>query len=411
MVEAVAPFVDAAISKTVNVPADYPFEEFSNLYLQAWLSGLKGITTYRPNDVLGAVLEADADSTPAAPQDLRHDDPDRRIVLKSTPQPALSSLRWPARPRLPGGNDARTYWVDHPKGAFALVVGHVDNGNAHAFEVLVAGDEQPRGLGAIAKTLSMDMRTGDAAWLRMKLDSLARTAGDDGFTLQLPNDERFEAPSRVAGFAKLVRLRLGELGAMTGGDHSPMIEALIARKEPKTGTDGTMGWNVDVLNPSTGDDFMLTVKELTLPDGQQRPYSVWLAGNYPRVLDGLSKMLSIDMRVVDPAWIGEKLRKLLGFSEPRGDFLAWVPGESRQRNFPSTVAYVAALLLHRYAMLGILDADGRPQRPMGLFEALPEVAAAASSSGQVCPDCGARTLIVRDGCDFCTTCGYTGACG
>lgn len=56
MVAAVAPFIDSAISKTVNVPADYPYDDFKNLYLEAWKDGLKGITTYRPNATLGSVL-------------------------------------------------------------------------------------------------------------------------------------------------------------------------------------------------------------------------------------------------------------------------------------------------------------------------------------------------------------------
>ena len=58
MVAAVAPFIDTAISKTVNVPADYPYRDFQNLYLEAWRSGLKGLATYRPNSVLGSVLSA-----------------------------------------------------------------------------------------------------------------------------------------------------------------------------------------------------------------------------------------------------------------------------------------------------------------------------------------------------------------
>jgi ribonucleoside-diphosphate reductase alpha chain len=54
---------------------------------------------------------------------------------------------------------------------------------------------------------------------------------------------------------------------------------------------------------------------------------VWLSGNYPRALDGLArKLLSLDMRVIDPAWIGMKLRKLLNYAEPLGDFMAFVPG-------------------------------------------------------------------------------------
>lgn len=56
MLEAVQPYIDTSISKTVNVPEDYPYEAFRNLYLEAWKAGLKGLATYRPNRVLGAVL-------------------------------------------------------------------------------------------------------------------------------------------------------------------------------------------------------------------------------------------------------------------------------------------------------------------------------------------------------------------
>ena len=58
MMEAVQPFVDTAISKTVNVPVDYPYDDFRDLYTDAWRAGLKGLATYRPNEVLGSVLSA-----------------------------------------------------------------------------------------------------------------------------------------------------------------------------------------------------------------------------------------------------------------------------------------------------------------------------------------------------------------
>ena len=106
-----------------------------------------------------------------------------------------------------------------------------------------------------------------------------------------------------------------------------------------------------------------------MPDGQRRPYSMWLAGVYPRALDGLCKVLSLDMRVIDPAWIGMKLRKLLNVGEPLGHFMAPVPGERRQQVWPSTVAYIARLVIHRYAMLGILDEEGLPLREMGILAA------------------------------------------
>jgi len=57
MMQAVQPYIDTSISKTVNVAADYPYEDFKNLYMQAWSARLKGLATYRPNSILGAVLE------------------------------------------------------------------------------------------------------------------------------------------------------------------------------------------------------------------------------------------------------------------------------------------------------------------------------------------------------------------
>jgi ribonucleoside-diphosphate reductase alpha chain len=414
MVAAVAPFVDSAISKTVNVPEDYPFDNFKDLYFEAWKSGLKGITTYRPNSVLGSVLSVTAHEE--APNDLDTSDVDRRIRLEAAPTPALSSLRWPSRPRLAAGNPAWTYMVESPYGQFAIFVGHVDNGDPHAFEVWVNGAEQPRGIGAVAKTLSMDMRAQDKTWLRMKLDILSRTAGDDAFDCPLPPDGKpTRVPSVVAAFARIVAWRVEQLGALAARDgRSPVLDALFAKKEPKTGTDGTMSWSVDVFNPSSGDDFVLILKELVLPSGQRRPYSVWMAGTYPRSLDGLCKLLSLDMRVIDPAWIGMKLRKLLNYAEPLGDFMARVPGDNRQQNWPSTVAYVARLIIHRYAMLGVLDERGYPVNEMGVLE-IPEAAREREElrvlPGRRCKECGNTAVIRKDGCEFCTACGAIGACG
>ena len=419
MVAAVAPYVDSAVSKTVNVAADYPFDQFSDLYMQAWQAGLKGLATYRPNDVLGAVLSVKDDKKDAAamPNDLVSE-VDRRVMLTEAPAPALASLRWPGRPQLHEGNLAWTYMVKHPRHSFAVFVGQVEeDGKASPFEVWVNGSEQARGLGAIAKALSMDMRSSDAAWLKMKLDALAKSASDDSFEMAFPpGGEKRQVPGIVSGFAQIIRYRAQTLGTFDTEGATPMVDAMISKKEPKAGTNGTMSWTVDVLNPATGDDFVLGLKELVMPDGQRRPYSLWLSGAYPRALDGLCKLLSLDMRIVDPAWIGEKLRKLLDYQEPMGDFLAFIPGKEKQQTYPSTVAYIAHLVLHRYVMLGILDESGQPVADMGIFDkpAVKHEAVQASTgiiAGKVCAACGVAAEIRRDGCSYCTCCGVIGSCG
>jgi ribonucleoside-diphosphate reductase alpha chain len=204
-----------------------------------------------------------------------------------------------------------------------------------------------------------------------------------------------------------------------------VIDAMFSREEPRTTTSGTLAWAVDVSNPASGEAFTLTLKEVQLPgagDGGgfvTRPCAIGFSGNYPRALDGLARILSLDMRVMDPAWIGMKLRKLLNVGEPLGHFMAPVPGERRQQLWPSTVAYIARLVIHRYAMLGVLDDSGFPLSAMGILQppadkargAAGAAAAPAPMAGARCPECGNDTVIHKDGCEFCTACGYIGACG
>ncbi|HSN19683.1 MAG TPA: ribonucleoside-diphosphate reductase, adenosylcobalamin-dependent, partial [Usitatibacter sp.] len=413
MVAAVAPLIDTSISKTVNVPEDYPYADFEGLYMKAWKSGLKGLATYRPNTVLGAVLTADAAKPATRELATIASEANRRLAIKTLPQPVLTSLRWPGRPELPEGNLAWTYMIESPQGRFALFVGQVEEaGRMFPFEVWVNGAEQPRGLGAVAKTLSMDMRADDRAWLKMKLDVLASTVGDDSFDLRFPpHGEKRRVPGVVSAVAQVVRWRCEQLKAFEGSAETPVLDHMFSVEEPRTGTEGTLSWTVDVANPASGDEFVLGLKEIQLPDGTTRPYSIWLSGHYPRALDGLTRILSLDMRVVDPAWIGMKLRKLLDYSEPLGDFMAFVPGERRQQNWPSTVAYVARLVIHRYAMLGLLDERGYPTREMGVLEAPREDDEPAVMKGARCSECGNYTVIRKDGCDFCSACGWVGACG
>ncbi|HEX5390112.1 MAG TPA: adenosylcobalamin-dependent ribonucleoside-diphosphate reductase, partial [Burkholderiaceae bacterium] len=109
MMEAVQPFVDTAISKTVNVPADCPYGDFKDLYLSAWRAGLKGLATYRPNSILGAVLEVTpVDAKATAPTPLV--DP-MRTVIESRPKGALDAVA-----------DKIEYWTHEGQKTLYLIV-------------------------------------------------------------------------------------------------------------------------------------------------------------------------------------------------------------------------------------------------------------------------------------------------
>jgi ribonucleoside-diphosphate reductase alpha chain len=55
-------WIDSSISKTVNIPTDFDYEEFKDVYLYAYEQGLKGCTTFRFNpEVFQGVLVKEED--------------------------------------------------------------------------------------------------------------------------------------------------------------------------------------------------------------------------------------------------------------------------------------------------------------------------------------------------------------
>jgi ribonucleoside-diphosphate reductase alpha chain len=92
MLQAVQPYVDSAISKTVNVPADYPYEDFQNLYMDAWKAGLKGLATYRPNSILGSVLSVGTTSSDKPTEVVNNDEDLLRKQFDRRPLGDLESV-------------------------------------------------------------------------------------------------------------------------------------------------------------------------------------------------------------------------------------------------------------------------------------------------------------------------------
>jgi len=346
-------------------------------------------------------------------------DMDRRLVLSKVPRPLASSLRWQKRPRLAGGNPSWTYMVDSPNGRFGVLVGMcqtVPTPRANRLECWVLG-EAPRGLNAVCKSLSMDMRSRDRGWLRMKLDSLSNCPGE-AFDMVMPNETLVRVKSDVAAFAQLVRYRCAELGAFDDEKltDTPLVDALMSKKEPKAGPDGTLAPNFSIRNCATGDDFEMFLKEAVLDNGQRRPFSVWFSGEYAPSLDGLAKCLSIDLRVSDIDWGARKLRQLLDVTEPRGDFLAQVPGSDKSTLYGSTVAYIASLILRRLNVVGLVNDRGEATHDSAVIDLGAEREARQEPSthegrpkGLLCEGCGSYTARISEGCKVCT-CGFS-KCG
>jgi ribonucleoside-diphosphate reductase alpha chain len=133
-------YVDSSISKTINIPVDFPFEQFKGVYLQAYELGCKGCTTYRPNEVTGAVLEVKKEAKPEAPkqQQLPLPTPSRKPVPGDGYETGVVYMTQPLnRPEeLPG----RTYKIRWPESDHALYITINDilqDGRVRPFEIFI----------------------------------------------------------------------------------------------------------------------------------------------------------------------------------------------------------------------------------------------------------------------------------
>jgi len=126
-------WVDSSISKTINCPEDINFEEFKDVYLQAWDTGCKGCTTYRPNDVTGSVLSVSetTDKAPGeSPKQVEADFPATggEIVYMSEPLDRPTEL------------DGATYklkWPDSNHAIYITVNDIILSGHRRPFEVFI----------------------------------------------------------------------------------------------------------------------------------------------------------------------------------------------------------------------------------------------------------------------------------
>ncbi|PRY84280.1 adenosylcobalamin-dependent ribonucleoside-diphosphate reductase [Donghicola tyrosinivorans] len=116
-------WIDSSISKTINCPEDISFDDFKDVYMQAWDQGCKGCTTYRPNDVTGSVLSVSEDSDAAPEADEGAD-----VVYLSEPLD---------RPQTLEGNTYKLKWPDSEHAIYLTVNDIIVGGRRRPFEVFI----------------------------------------------------------------------------------------------------------------------------------------------------------------------------------------------------------------------------------------------------------------------------------
>ena len=116
-------WIDSSISKTINCPEDISFDDFQDVYMQAYEKGCKGCTTYRPNDVTGSVLSV-SESSEATPEA----DQGADVIYMAEPLD---------RPQALEGNTYKLKWPDSEHAIYVTVNDVIINDHRRPFEVFI----------------------------------------------------------------------------------------------------------------------------------------------------------------------------------------------------------------------------------------------------------------------------------
>lgn len=157
-------WVDAAVSKTINIPEEMPYDEFRRVYSLAYNSGCKSCTTYRPSAVRGSILQ-DAKAVKPASNDASSLEPVKLRIRPATLQGTTYQIKWPRRERA-------IYLTinDHPDGGpFEAFITSKDTTDAEwtaALSLMVTAIFRKGGdVGFVADELKQIQSTHDGAWI------------------------------------------------------------------------------------------------------------------------------------------------------------------------------------------------------------------------------------------------------
>ena len=220
-------WIDSSISKTINCPEDISFEEFKDVYMQAYETGCKGCTTYRPNDVTGSVLSVSEEKS--SPEVVAKDDdepmqPHGDVIYMSEPLDRPQSLE---------GSTYKLKWPDSEHAIYLTVNDIIVGGRRRPFEVFI-------------NSKNMEHYAWTLALTRM-ISAVFRRGGDVSFVveeLKAVFDPRGGAwvqgkyiPSILAAIGGVIERHLISIGFLEGEGKGlksdPQAEAMVVNADSK----------------------------------------------------------------------------------------------------------------------------------------------------------------------------------
>ena len=212
-------WVDSSISKTINCPEDISFEDFKDVYMQAWDTGCKGCTTYRPNDVTGSVLSV-SETSESVPQV----DNGAEVIYMSEPLDRPESLE---------GHTYKLKWPDSEHALYITINDLVQSGHRRPFEVFINSKNMEHFAWTVALTRMISAvfrRGGDVSFVVEELKAVFDPRG--GAWMQGKY-----IPSILAAIGGVIEQHMIRIGFIEG-------EGMGLKSDPKAqvvGLDGPRG--------------------------------------------------------------------------------------------------------------------------------------------------------------------------
>jgi ribonucleoside-diphosphate reductase alpha chain len=208
MQSAAQKWIDSSISKTINCPEDIDFESFKSVYLEAYETGCKGCTTYRPNDVTGSVL------TVSSSKEKPIEEEGADVIYMSEPLDRPNELE---------GSTYKLKWPDSEHAIYVTINDALVNGSRRPFEVFI-------------NSKNMEHFAWTVALTRM-ISAVFRRGGDVSFVveeLKAVFDPRGGAwvngkyiPSILAAIGGVLETHMVKIGFLEG-------EGLGLKEDPKS---------------------------------------------------------------------------------------------------------------------------------------------------------------------------------
>ena len=225
MQSSVQKYVDSAVSKTINVPADTSFTDFQTLYTEAYEAGCKGCTTFRPNEVTGSVLTAAPRGRPTVEPELPLEPPKPRARDNLDAGAVVYMTRPLDRPGSLPGKTYKVHWQDSDHALYITINDIIQDGRQRPFEVFMNSKNMEHYAWTVALTRMISAvfrRGGDVSFVVEELKAVFDPRGGQW------TGGRY-VPSLLAAIGEVIQEHLVDIGFAPGRRQTAAVmEARLA---------------------------------------------------------------------------------------------------------------------------------------------------------------------------------------